>query len=433
MAGAFSFIGKLFGAKTKTAKPAGVRTITNGKTWGDVVEAFNNYPNGTSKTALKVAAVFACNDRISKDIASLPFRPTERTNNGYEIARGHDMYFISHSPSPLYTKSAFFYTLNSHINLWGNGFAKIHREGGRPVMFEILHPSCVTAQIEGNRLYWVYKKDGKIAEIIPDENMIHGMWYTDDGIIGKSVLTYARDTVTLASNSTKMSSDMYQNGMWSPGYISYKGPLSQESVEMIENNWSNKVGEENSGHINVLDNGSEFKSYGMSMHDAEYVATKDLTNVDIARFFGVPPSKIGIRNGNVSYNSLEQENIAYVQDTILPRVVMWEEEFDRKCLREVDLERVKFKFELKSRLRGDMAARSAFYQMGLSSGLLSINDVLKLEDMNTIGKEGDERYVNGAMVPLSKIYSGELENEKALRDLLRGANGNGHAKQVQHQ
>lgn len=66
---------------------------------------------------------------------------------------------------------------------------------------------------------------------------------------------------------------------------------------------------------------------------------------------GVPGSKIGLREANVSYNSLEQENIAYVQDTIQPRCVHIEEEFDAKALAEDSADDIRFKFELKSRLR----------------------------------------------------------------------------------
>lgn len=60
--------------------------------------------------------------------------------------------------------------------------------------------------------------------------------------------------------------------------------------------------------------------------------------------------------------------------------------------------------------------------------------------MDTIGPEGDERYVNGANVPLSKLYSGELDNndqstpDKEIKKLLNGIklNGNGIEKIPQH-
>jgi HK97 family phage portal protein len=426
--------------KKKISTPQ-VRTLTSPQSWEAFGEAINGYPGGySSLTALRVSAVFACNDRISKDIASLPFRPLRKTDRGYEIAKDHDQYFIGRSPSSLCTKYTFFYTLNSHVNLYGNGYAEIIRKGGRPVEYRILHPTKVTPSVENGRLYWVYDSQvqGEKKRVISDENMIHGMWYTDDGICGKSVLSYAKDTVSLSLSANTMSANLYASQMQMPGYIAYKDELTKEQAEMISYSWSGLLGENGKDTVGVLDKGSEFKTFGMNLKDAEYLGTKELAISDIARFFGVPGSKINIRGENVSYNSLEQENIAYVQDTILPRAIMWEEEFERKALRDADLETVRFKFELKSRLRGDMSARASFYSGTVPNGLLTINDFLRLEDMDTIGPEGDERYVNAAMVPLSKIFSGETMNqstdtEKLFRAWLSSLdkqNSNGHAHKV---
>lgn len=407
------WVTNLFAPKRKATVAAGqVRSLAGQQSWESFVEAVNGYPYSSGSASLKVSAVFACNDRICKDIASLPFKVMRKTERGYEVASDHDQSFLSRHPSPMYTKSTFFYVLNTHVNLYGDGFAKIIREGGRPVAYELWDPRKVKHEIVDGRLYWVRKDGDKVVEVVSDEDMIHVMWYTDDGIRGKSVLKFARDTVKLAMNSSKLSAELYENQMWSPGYISYKGELNNEQVNVIAENWAqNYMGRENANTIPVLDQGSEFKHFGMSLQDAEYIQTKVESVRDIARFFGVPVSKLNVRDGNVSYNSLEQENIAYVQDTIQPRVVAIEEEFERKALRPIEWDTVRFKFNLSSRLRGDSAARSAFYQMALTTGLLSINDVLSLEDMNTIGAEGDERYINGANVPLSKLYDQDLDDQ----------------------
>lgn len=410
------WINNLFSPKSKQAIASGkVRSLASQQSWSDFVEAFNAMPYGGTSASLKVSAVFACNDRISKDISSLPFKTMRKTQRGYEVASDHDQYFVGRSPHPMYTKSTFFYVLNTNVNLYGDGFAKIVRQGGRPVAYELWDPRKVKHEIVDGRLYWIKKDGNNVEDVVADEDMIHVMWYTDDGIRGKSVLSFARDTVKLAMNSSKLSAELYENQMWSPGYISYKGELTKEQVEIIGENWAhNYMGRDNANTIPVLDQGSEFKHFGMSLQDAEYIQTKVESVRDIARFFGVPVSKLNVRDGNVSYNSLEQENIAYVQDTIQPRVVAIEEEFERKALRPNEWEQVRFKFNLSSRLRGDSAARSSFYQMALTTGLLSINDVLALEDMNTIGAEGDERYINGANVPLSQLYDKELDDSISM-------------------
>ena len=430
--GAFTFITQLFRPKTKSANVGHVRTLANGKTWGDIVEAFNGYSSGGTTKAMRVSTVFACIDRKAKDIASLPLRPTRKVDSGTEIARNHDQYFIAKNPSPNYTKYTWLYTLNGHIDRYGECFSPITRKNGRPVEYGIWNPTDVEDKIINGKLYWV-NSDLKLT--VSDEDMIHVMGYTVDGIRGKSVLSFAADTISVASNGSKLSATLYKNQMWSPGYISYKEELTSEQADFISKNWSaNHTGEDNADNIPILDNGSEWKTFGMSLKESEYLGTVKNSAEEICRFYGVPPSKVGIAAGNVSYGSLEQENIAYVQDTILPRVISWEEELNRKAISDSDMELVSFKFELKSRLRGDMAARSSFYQMALTTGLLSINETLRLEDMDTIGPEGDERYINAASVPLSKLFSGEVQNDQELSKLFNGikTNGNGTKEVLQH-
>lgn len=428
---------KLFGLQR--AKPLGrshVRTLSNPTQWEELREAFSGYSGGYSSRALRVSVVYACIERRSNDLASMPFRPMRKTAKGYEIADDHDQYFIDGYPSPLYSRFQFFKVLEAHRIHKGNGYAEITRVNGRPVAYTILHPSKVELSIVNGSIYWIYSQEGEKKRVISDDDMIHGVGYSEDGIVGIPFERYAKDTISLALNANNLSSSLYENQMWSPGYISYRDELGKEQMDMISDSWSHMTGEAGKEFIPVLDRGSEFKHFGMSLKDAEYSNTMQNADIQLCRYLGVAPSLIGIRDGaNVSYNSLEQDNIAYVQNTLLPAAIMWEKEFERKALRESEEGTIRFKFELKSRLRGDMAARSTFYQMALNTGLLSINDTLKLEDMDTIGPEGDERYINSALVPLSQLGKEKPEdkpedkNDDAVKDLMKSItkNGNGHA------
>jgi len=404
------------------------RSLADAAAWQELTQVFSEYGYGSGLNALRVSAVFACSDRICKDIATLPVRPNRKTPSGQEIATDHYTYRLLRNPSDFLTDYTWLYVTNEHINLYGEAFSVLVRENGVPVAFQIVEPCDIDHQIVSNRLYWIHKKTKQVWH---DSDMIHPMWFTKDGIRGESVLKYAKSIIDLAVNGQKLSSDLFRNQMWQPGYISYGGDLTSEQAEMIGKSWANNyMGEDNKENIPVLDQKSEYKQFGMSLKESEYGATIERTVIDICRYFGIPPSKVGIRNGNVSYNSLEQENIAYVQDTIMPRVVSLEKELERKLIADADAETIRIKFELKSRLRGDMAARSTFYDMALRSGLLSINDTLRLEDMDTIGPEGDERYVNSANVPVSKLFAGETDEPDPVENLIKQVSKNGHAKQI---
>lgn len=364
---------------------------------------------GSTNTKLKFSAVFACNDRISKDIASLPFRPLERTEKGQQVAYKHDQFFVSKSPSPLYRKFMYFYTLNSHTNLYGNGYSPITRVDGRPVSYGLWMPNQVKCFKENNRLYWVNTtlKDRKGDYLIAsDHDMIHTMWFTQDGINGMTPLTFARESINLGLSATSMMTENYENAIRSPYYLSLKEIMTPDQREILENSLA-EMGGPGNGDLEVFDNGGEFKAYPFATKDIETLNSREISVRDVCRFMGVPGSKIGLREANVSYNSLEQENIAYVQDTILPRCIHIEEEFDAKALAEDSEDDIRFKFELKSRLRGDMDARSKFYSAGIKDLWMTINDVRGLEDMDTIGPLGDMRFCNAATVTLEDVAAGK--------------------------
>ena len=61
------------------------------------------------------------------------------------------------------------------------------------------------------------------------------------------------------------------------------------------------------------------------------------------------------------------------------------------------------KFNINKLLQGDMAARTAYYNSMRQNGVFSTNDILTLEDMNSISEEegGNIRLVNGNLIPLS--------------------------------
>lgn len=415
-----------------------MRTLSIPAQWQSIAEAFGAYSGAGTHDALKVSVVFACIDLIAKYTASLPLKPMRKTESGQEVAKDHYLYRLFRNPHPFYSGYRLRYVTKFHTLQYGESFTPIVRKNGIPIGFEIWNPCDVEHQIVDNKLYWVNKKEKKVVN---DEDMVHDLWYSDDGIRGKSILNLAKETIDLSRHGSKMSSELYKNFGWQPGFFSYDGDLSQEQAETLSKSISaNYWGEENKNTVMVMDGNAKWNPFGGSLKESEYTSTQERVVIEICRFFGVPPSKMGIRNANVSYNSLEQEDKAFFQDCIQPQLESLEEEYERKLIMDADAEDMCIKHEVKGRLRGDMATRSQYYDMALRSGLLSINQVLELEDMNTIGPEGDERYVNAAQVPLSKLFSGELDESQSksiddaiktlINDAINKSKQNGHADKV---
>jgi hypothetical protein len=95
----------------------------------------------------------------------------------------------------------------------------------------------------------------------------------------------------------------------------------------------------------------------------------------------------------MSYNSVEQQMLFFVQSTILPRVEALEDAFHKLLLNE----RSFIKFNLSSLVRADLATRTESYSKALLAGYMSVNEVRALEDMRDVPSGGFHR------VPLQNI------------------------------
>jgi hypothetical protein len=88
---------------------------------------------------------------------------------------------------------------------------------------------------------------------------------------------------------------------------------------------------------------------------------------------------------------------------MLPWIKRWEEAISRDLLPEEDQEEYFPEFDVRGLLRGDSAMRSAYYRDLFNIGVLSQNDIRRLENENPI--EGGNRY----FVPLNMVPTDRLD------------------------
>ncbi|PEN75649.1 portal protein, partial [Bacillus cereus] len=95
-----------------------------------------------------------------------------------------------------------------------------------------------------------------------------------------------------------------------------------------------------------------------------------------------------------TFSNIEQQALDFIQNTLSPILIQYEEEFSYKVFSFVEQKRYYLKFNLTSLLRADQKSRAEFYNIMLDRGVFSINKVLELEDMDGIGEHGDKNRVD---------------------------------------
>lgn len=360
-------------------------------------------------TGLEVSAVFACVRVISEAIASLPLFVYRRDDaDNRSLASDHPLFKVLHlTPNPEMTSYTFRETMQAHVLIYGNGYAKIVRDGAlRPRQLVPLLPDRTTPRrnAAGELEYELRASDGITpAGTLPARDVLHLPGLSFDGLVGYAPLALAKETIGLAKAAEQMAGAFYGNNSAASGVLEYDGTLEEDTYKRLRENWEGlHKGPENAYKVAILEQGMTFKPLTIAGREAQFLESRRFAVEEIARRFNVPPSMIQ-DNSRSTFSNVEQQALNFLQYTIRPWLIRWEQELTRKLFSDP---RVFAEHRVEGLLRADFNARMAGYATGRQWGWLSANDIRRLENLNAIG--GGDDY----LTPLNMgSAGGEAGNE----------------------
>lgn len=238
--------------------------------------------------------------------------------------------------------------------------------------------------------------------MIEPSEILHLRGFSDDGLIGTSVLSRAADKIKAMNEQVQFEKDLYTQRAQPSGILKVATDMTKEAKNKVREEWQKTyAGSGNAFKIAILDNGLDYTPISISPKDAQFVESSETSIADIARFFLVPLYKI--QAGKQAYNSNEQNSIEYVTTALAPTVKQYEEEFTYKCLFEKEISQNKeVVINMNSELRGDTKTRAEWYKAMRDVGVYSPNDIRSYEDLEAI-KGGDLRIAPLNSIPLEKM------------------------------
>lgn len=351
------------------------------------------------QTALASSAVYACVKCLSEDTAKLPLDMLRVMRNGNKREESrHPLVKLLSNPNDWMTPFEFWkYIVTSH-QLRGNGYAYIVRDSfnGNPIQLIPVNPDRVSVSltVNGSLRYSfnhpLFRAQSQINCDSGDMIHIKGMMLAD-GFMGISPITAAADAVGLALATQRHAALMYGQGTMMGGVLSHPGKLSKEAGERITSSWSAAYsGGVNAHKIGLLEEGMAFTPITMSSVDAELIAARKFSIVEIARLFRVPLTKIG-DDEHATFNNVEAQELAYYTDGLHPITSAIEQALRKTLLFDDERERFDFRFDFDEMLRADMKTRFAAYQQAILSGWMSADEIRASEGMEPIpGGQGAE-------------------------------------------
>lgn len=343
--------------------------------------------------AMRQSAVFACVRNIAEDMAVLPLHVFGADK---QKLTDDPLYPLLHDePNPLQTSFTFRQMLGAHVQVWGNAYAEIEQSGsGRPLGFWPIPPwLCEPYLIDGGLdvVYRVQLPDR--AAWIPSSRMLHVPGLGFDGVKGKGMLTFARESIGLGLAAEQYGSAFFGNASRPGGYIKVPPTVGKEKAPDILKAWNQaNQGIDNAGRTAMLLQGAEWQKIALTNEEAQFTDLRKFSIVDIARFWRMPPSMIGDLERSTFSNN-EQQALQYVVHTLTPWLVRFEQEYKRKLFKGSPNY---CKHQVQGLARGDLAARTRYYATGRQWGWLSADDICELEDRPPLPNGAGKIYLQPA-------------------------------------
>jgi HK97 family phage portal protein len=323
-------------------------------------------------SALQLSAVYFCSSLIADSLAALPV-DVYIGKGGKRKPVAKLPVWLS-TPNALMTPFDFWHRVIISMLLEGNAYIHVIRDDkGNVLEVWPVHPSRVS--VSGSSRSPVYSVDGKTMK--PSEWLHIPAFAVADEVQGMSVLEAAKEAVGLGLTAEVFGSRFFAQGTTMAGVITMPGKLERLEAERLKADFAKgNSGTKNSHAVGVLSGGAQWTNISITPEQAQFLATRAYTKVDIALFFRVPAYMVDPTVTSSWGSGVEEQNWAFIQNTLQPWITRLEQAFFALLYGNQSL-----KFNLDARLRAKTADRYEAHQKAINNGFMSADEVRALEDL----------------------------------------------------
>ena len=303
----------------------------------------------TKDKALSYSPWWKAIDLVSSAVARNTLAPYRISDDGRSrtVDTSHPLRaLLANKPNYFQTSYQFVKLMVSQYMSSGNAYAYILRDGMAPTQLVPLDPNWTTPVIikpsgalgyaipnPGDQVWYVWTPEGGSPAYLRSEDVLHFRGLSAEGLWGYSVVTKAKEALGLGLGQQIYSSTFFANGGKPKVVLMHAGKLADATKAALAESWDRRHSGDNAHSTAVLDQGLTAKEMSFSPSDSELIESRKFSIIDVANYTGVPPHKLGDAS-RAGYNSLEQENLSFREDTLSSHFTQIEQEMSDKLLRE---------------------------------------------------------------------------------------------------
>jgi len=375
----------------------------------DFISAMNAISRGASSgvsvdknTALTFTAVWSAVRLLSESISILPINIYQREKNGDKtLALNNPSYYLLHNEPNNYMSSvAMFEKIMMDLCLSGNSFVHIVRSPRGLVQALIpLNAQDIKVKINEGQIFY-HNENSDV--VLDDYDVLHFKGVSQDGIMGLSPITQNANAIGWGISLESYGSKYFTNSAKLSGVLETDRALSEEAIDRLRNSFSNTYNSlQNAQSTAILEEGLSFKPITISPEQSQFLASRVFSIQEVSRMFSIPSFMLQ-EHSKSSFNNIESLSQSYVTYTLMPYIRRMESEMNRKLFKTNEKGKLFVEWNVNGLLRGNIKDRNDAYKTGINNGFLSINEIRRKENMNSI-PDGDSHYMPLNMTTIDKL------------------------------
>lgn len=290
-------------------------------------------PDSISKEAYKKLIVaYRCVNLISSSVAGVKYNLFK---NGDQEIENHKVLDLLKRPNPMQSYMDFATYAIAYYALHGNSFIEgMASDVGRPPSFLVSHRTSRFSIKPGQNMIpsaYQFKIGHGKERIFPVDQMgrsqiLHMKTFNPlDDWWGQSPIESAAPEVDTLNSANQWNLSLLQNSARPSGAFIYEGDgvLNDEKRRRLRKDldtlWAGTI---NAGKPLLLGGKLNYKEFGFTPKDMDFINSKKVSKSDLALAFGVPGQLVGVE-GSQTFANFEQAKLAFYLDTVLPITRLW--------------------------------------------------------------------------------------------------------------
>lgn len=393
------------------------REEVNVNDWETVYSFEKGYDNTPFSRGLKESTYFSCIKIISESIAKCSLQVKQETEKGEMIAKDHYLYDLLRLRPNLYMNAIdvfkTFVAMGKHEGVAG---LYINRNGSKvsglypvKIVGVTIDDAGLVKSTKNNKILWDWQgADGETGSSF-DKDIIIYKDFSLDGVNTKSVKTLLKESLDTSIKSQNYLNTLFSNGLTNKIVVQLTSDIKDENeLKKIQSKFSRIYS--NNGKVFTVPAGYNASALNLSLADSQFAELRFMSKKDMAGVMGVPLSKLGEMNENAK--SDEQDNLAFLTDTLLVIFESIEQDMDWKLLTSTERAKgYKIRFNINVMLRMDAKTQADVISTYVKNGIYDLDYARDILGVERIGGDKIITLPSGQVL-LSDLLNGNVSYQK---------------------